>query len=627
MADHSLDHFRQLLDHLDGSERGQQLAFFLAILEVGPVAVQELDTRLPGSRTPRDLRRLAMEASFYHPWPDWVPILARILRYESDHAIFVTGVRALGRMRSPAALELLRELNILRQGAVFQETVAEVLSQTDPQEAFQHYLGRLLQGSGNAGEANDAAQRLLQLVDGGSLQALRTVAQHPDLLVYRHALVLLAHVFTAEAAGVLQEIFLEAHGEVLADRGFKEVLAQFRPLAPGAAREAAAEALGHLQTPEATDSDPWGLLAAFYREVLAGTPENRPSQLGNVLAQAAEALHLRSRRLGFAVETTAEGLAVMVQKGLMDRAQALQLMVPAFREQTGREGLARAMARLVPAAAQEVLDLLLDGTDAGQRAAVVEVLGERGEAELQPALQKACGDPVEDIAERARFFLGRLPGAELLVRTLLHAAAPAAFQLGLQLVAEHRYPALVPDLLELMHAAGREELVVQLVHALGRMGPAAAEQAGEPLLTMLHSGQSLRLQTALAEALGAMARLDLARALCAKADEIKQPTLNALAVEALAAVSAAGPLPADLAPLLLEQTRAAWRDRNPWPARLRLAQVLPAVALEAPRTWLALADLVNEALGEKRSPSAWTPDELRQVQLAAKEFARRGTGG
>jgi HEAT repeat protein len=311
----------------------------------------------------------------------------------------------------------------------------------------------------------------------------------------------------------------------------------------------------------------------------------------------------------------------------MDRAQALQLMVPAFREQTGREGLARAMARLVPAAAQEVLDLLLDGTDAGQRAAVVEVLGERGEPELQPALQKACGDPVEDIAERARFFLGRLPGAELLVRTLLHAAAPADFQLGLQLVAEHRYPALVPDLLELMHAAGREELVLQLIHALGRVGPAAAERAGEPLLTMLHSGQSLRLQTALAEALGAMARLDLARALCAKADEIKQPAVNALAVEALAAVSAAGPLPADLAPLLLEQTRAAWRDRNPWPVRLRLAQVLPAVVLEAPRAWLALADLVNEALGEKRSPSAWTPDELRQVQLAAKEFARRGAGG
>jgi hypothetical protein len=627
MADHSLDHFRQLLDHLDGSQRDQQLAFFLAILQVGPAAVHELDTRLPGSRAPRELRRLALEASFYYPWPDWLPTLARILRYESDHGIFVTGVRALGRMRTPAALELLRELNILRQGAEFQETVAEVLSQTDPQEAFQHYLGRLLQGSGNASEANDAAQRLLQLVDGGSIQALQTVAQHPDLLVFRHALVLLAHVFTPEAAEALRDIFLEAHGEALADRGFKEVLARFRPLTPGAAREAAAEALGLLQAPEAAAGDPSELLADFYREVLAATPEGRPSQLGNVLAQAAEALHLRNRRLGFAVETTAEGLAVMALKGLTDRARALELMVPAFREQTGRDGLARAMARLVPASAREVLDLLLDGVDAGQRAAVVEVLGEREEPELQPALQKACGDPVEDIAERARFFLGRLPGAESLVRTLLHAAAPAEFQLGLQLLAEHRYPALVPDLLELMRSAGREEQVLQLVHALERVGPAAAEQAGAPLLTMLHSGQSLRLQTALAEALAAMATLELARALCAKADEIKQPGLNALAVEALAAASAAGPLPSDLAPLLLEQARAAWRDRNPWPVRLRLAQVLPTVVLEAPRAWQALADLVNEALGEKRSPSAWSSDDLRQVQLAAKEFARRGAGG
>jgi hypothetical protein len=49
------------------------------------------------------------------------------------------------------------------------------------------------------------------------------------------------------------------------------------------------------------------------------------------------------------------------------------------------------------------------------------------------------------------------------------------------------------------------------------------------------------------------------------------------------------------------------------------------VDLDAPAVWQELAGLVREALGEKRSPSAWTPDELRQVQAAAREFARRGS--
>jgi len=47
MASHSLDHLRLLLDHLDGEDRTQQLAFFQTILEVGPDAIPELDGRLP----------------------------------------------------------------------------------------------------------------------------------------------------------------------------------------------------------------------------------------------------------------------------------------------------------------------------------------------------------------------------------------------------------------------------------------------------------------------------------------------------------------------------------------------------------------------------------------------------
>ena len=117
-----------------------------------------------------------------------------------------------------------------------------------------------------------------------------------------------------------------------------------------------------------------------------------------------------------------------------------------------------------------------------------------------------------------------------------------------------------------------------------------------------------------------MATPELARALCAKADEIKQPAIHAIAAEALAATS---PLPAEAGATLLDQIRRGWQDRNPWPLRLRLVLALQAIRLDAADAWLDLAALVNETLTEKRSPSAWSSDELHQVQSAAREFARR----
>jgi len=279
--------------------------------------------------------------------------------------------------------------------------------------------------------------------------------------------------------------------------------------------------------------------------------------------------------------------------------------------------------------AREVHQLLLNGPDGAQRAAAVEVLGTRAEAGLEPVLLQACADPLTDIAERARFFIGQLPDAADLAKDLLHSPAQADFQLGLRLVSEHRFPELVPDLLALLQTATRDDLVLQLVDALGAMGPLVASQGSGPLLLMLHSGQNLRLQTAVAQALGAMQSMDVARALCAKADEIKVATLHGIAVEALAAAvpalrGAGQPVPPDTGVLLLGQTRQAWNDRNPWTLRLRLVVALQALEMPAPQMWLELSTLVNEALGEKRSPNAWSPEDLRQVQTALKDFAKRG---
>ena len=618
MATRAIDHLRSLLDHLDGTVRSQQLDFFRAILSAGPDCIPELNGRLPGARAPRALRQLALEASFYFPWPEWVPILARILRYEADFAIFETGTRALGRVGNEEALEALRERIGMRQGSEFKEVIAGVLSETDPAEAFNHHLSRLLEGSANPGVANEAAQRLTRLVDGDCLEQLKAVAMHPDLLVFRHALLLIANVFTPEAAEALLVIFKENHDEVLADRHLKEALGTIRSSPPAVARETAQEALKD----QGKVPDPQGLIRAFFIQVLYATEEGKPNQLLPVLTQAVEAMHLRSRRLGFAVDAAAEGLAGMVAKGLLDGSRVLGPLIEGYREQTGREGLARALARLVPSDAAEIHQLILSGPDGAQRAAAVEILGDRLDEDLQPALLQACRDPLTDIADRALFHIGRLASAEVLAHHLLHSSAPEDLGLGLRLVAGHRFTALVPDLLELMKNANREDLALQAIETLGAVG---AAQSAQPLLEMLHSGQSPRLQTALAQALRDLKQPDVALTLCSKADEMRQSSLHAVAVEALAGAFSTPehPLPSEEGLRLLDQVKRAWNDRNPWALRLRLILALHGLCLDHSETWRIINDMVHEVLNEKRPLGAWTPGEFHQIQAISRDFAKR----
>ena len=621
MASSTIDHLRALLDHLDGTQRAHQLDFFRAILAAGQECVPELDVRLPGARAPRALRQLAMEASFYFPWPDWVPILARMLRYEADFAIFETGTRALGRVGNHEALEALRELLAMRQGSEFKEVISGVLSETDPEVAFNHHLSRLLEGSANPGVANEAAQRLAQVVDGDCLEQLKAVAQHPDLLVFRHALVLIANVFTAEAAETLLDLLRDNHQEVLGDRALKEALGTLRSLPQAAVKEAAQARLKALRETPGVHV----LLHTFFTQVSMAADEGKATQLQAVFTQTAEAMHLRSRRLGFAVDATAEGLAAMAARGLVEVPRVLELLVPAYRDQTGREGLARALARLVPTEDTDLQTFILAGPDGAQRAAAVEILGDRLDEGLRGALLQACRDPLTDIADRALYHVGRLPSAERLAGELLHGQGPDDLRLGLRLVAEHRFTSQVPALLELMRTSNREELVLQAIEALGAVG---AAQAADPLMEMLHSGQSPRLQSALALALRDLKLPAVALALCAKADELRGATLHAIAVEALALAHGEpqSPLPTEQGALVLDQVRHCWNERQPWALRLRLLEALHKLHLDSPETWRVLTDLITEVLAEKRPQGVWTTAELHQVQAIARDFTRRAAG-
>lgn len=616
----ALDPFRNLLDHFDPGERSHLIAFFRTLAQAGPAAVEELSSRALRPTAPRPLRLLVSEAAYYHPWPDWIPVLNRILRHELDFEIFRTGTEALGRIRTEATLKALQELSVIRATPQFQGQVADVLARTDPAEAFRFHLGRLLEGSQNPPAANEAAHRLTELVTPDSLEPLKMALRHPDLLIFRHALRLITVIPTAEASAFLSEFLAESHAEAIEDRMLKATLAEFRTLPVPAMREAVMARLDEFPA-----ELPPGAYRSFLAELQPLVLEGKAPKVAAKLTEAGEEIHLRARRLGYGVDAAAEGLAEGVLRGCFPAEEALPLLEEILREQTGREGTARALARIVPPGEEARLDLLLDHSDRAVRLAALEALGERREEALRPALLRACHDAIFDNAQRALVHLGGLADPESQARELLASPQPEDRELGLRFIAAHGLAGLATDLLAELQRTEREEWRLSLLAALGAL---RARDTAPALLEMLHSGQSPALQTALAEALRDLADPAAVHALGDRVTALRQPHLHAVTVEALvrAQESCGVPMGEGDFKVLHEHVLQAWDDRNPWALRLRVVAALEGLRLDPPALWSSFATLVQAALAEKRPPQAWSPEELGRMQQAAKAWSRLAEG-
>ncbi len=636
--------YEMFLDRLDPTWREDQLAFFRIAAEAGAEAVEELASRVHRVSCPAGLRLLALEFTYYFPWPEWVPVVDRVLKHEKDLALFETGARALGRIGTPEALEALRNLSLSRATPGFREIVAQALQESDPAEAFQHHFSRLLKGSAQPGEANEGAHQLAKMLGPDSLAPLKVGVSHPDPLVFRHSLRLIGLIPTQEAAAFLHDYFKDTHLDALEDRETRTLLSTFRTLPrpevrdkviqtlAGRWQEKLPEAAGDLGSAEAELSKAalgalraaaTGVLDTLLLDTLIASTEEKPAHLAKHLTQAGEAAQQRSRRIDFALDSAAQALSLMAGKGLIEPAPLLPTLAEALRRATANAGVASALARLVPVASQDLVDLLTSQSEGALRAAAVEVLGERKEPGFHPAFLKLRRDAIADIAERSLWHLGQLSDPVATARTLLNDRDPEDVRVGLRFIAMHRLEHLVPDLLEVASRETPEDLLVAVLGTLGGLGSA---QAREPLLALLHSGQTPAIQVALGEALRDLGDPAGALALCAKAKELNSSTLHTLAVEALARAhgNPERPLPASASEALLLATRAAWADRRPWAFRRRIADALLALQAQDAGIWGPLVELFQATLTEKRNPGSVPSEDLGHLNTSARTLAQRG---
>ncbi len=638
--------FEMFLDRLDPASREHQLAFFRIVAAAGPDAVQDLSERVLRVSCPTGLKQLTLEFSFYFPWPEWTPVIDRLLRHEKNLELFDTGVRALGRIGTTEALNSLRDLSLSRATPMFRQLVDQALRESDPAEAFQHHFSRLLQGSAHPADANEGAHQLSRLLGPDSLEPLQVGVSHPDPLVFRHALRLICQIPSRSAAAFLLEYLEDIQRDALEDREARGILTAFRTLPrpevrekaiqllsarwekqqPGAVADLASGQADRIESAAAVIRKAGtGILDALLADTLVAALDEKPAHLAKFLSQTGEAAHHRTRRLDFALLTAAQGLADLAGRGHARADALLPALAEPLRQGTGNAGVASALATLVPPGNQELIGLLLGQAEGALRSAALEVLGGRKDPAFRPALLRLCGDAIADIADRSLWHLGQLPDAEDTARILLGNTDPAEVQVGLRFIAMHKLAALVPDLLELVVREQREALLLATYRTLGEVG---SPQAVEPLLGFLRLAMAPPIQVAIAEALRDLGDPSGAIALCGRAGELKSPELCTVGLEALARAhnSPDRPLPAVESALLVTMTRGGWCARNPWALRPRIVDALVSVHVPGRSFWMEVSNLVQSTLSEKRPTGAVSTEDAARMQAGARILAQKAQG-
>ncbi len=638
--------FEMFLDRLDPTWREHQLAFFKIMAAAGPDAVEDLAERVLRISCPVGLKQLALEFSFYHPWPEWSPIIDRVLKHEKSLELFETGARALGRIRTPEALDSLRNLSLSRATPGFREIVDQVLRESDPAEAFQHHFSRLLKGSAHPGDANEGAHELAKLIGPENLEPLKSGVSHPDPLVFRHALRLICLIQSSEAATFLLEYMKDIQQDAMEDHEARAMLTSFRVLPRPEVQEKAVQTLSlrwkerqpdavadlvsgegeRLQAAcAALRKDGTGILDSLLVDTLMAAMDDKPAHLAKFLTLAGEAAHQRTRRLDFALQTAAQGLADLAASGKIQADRILPVLAEPLRQGTGNAGVAAALAQLVSPEHQDLVDLLMHHPEGALRGAAMETLGKRQDPAFHPALFKLRRDAITDISERSLWHLGQLPDPAGTARMMLDHADPGEVLVGLRFIAMHKLEELVPDLLGLVEKEQREALQLAIFKTLGQVGSA---KAVDPLLGFLQIAMAPQIQVAIAEALRELGNASGAIALCGKASELKSPELCTVALEALAKAhnTPEKPLPAVESALLVTMTRGGWSARNPWPLRPRIIDALVEVYVPGRSFWMEVSNLVHSTLSEKRPNNAVSTEDVARMQAGARVLAQKAQG-
>lgn len=643
-----LDALRALLaEYVDG-DAGFTTRLTQSIQSLRKQALPILGPLLKAGSASKGLRRQLLSLVARFDWPEWAFYIREALVQESDLGLFDEGCTALGLLSTREAFEALQDLRKARTDADRQAILARELGQYLPQQAFAHYFGRLLEGSGNPRLAAQGARVVAAMAEAKDLPHLIEAHQNSDELVSRLALRILAGIPGPEATRFLVDLLDRSTEELLDNHALLEILRKTHNLARGAAREEfcrliverfssrvpeAVHALVEALTKPAEDQDPPSLLEPIHAEVHGVTEAFLVEALGLLLeskvarysayqSESSDAAEARQDRLENVLDQAAESLARRVDTGMAQPGEVVPALAGPFRLRLGGDAFIHAFLRLIPPTEGALLDELLAEPELRRRQRCIDAIGSREEDAFTPFFLKAMQDPIIEVGQLASHHLGKLPSSLPSLMTQFESGHPDQVRRAIWAFGENQTPSAAKPLLTFLQKDQRDELLVEAVDALANI---RAPEAIPTFLELLHDGKPLALQLSLARALGVLATPEASLGLLQKAAQLKHPQVLILCLEGTltAFPGFERPLPLDQLPGLLALVERCCDEREGEGQRVPAMLAMQDFYAFDQAVYEQLKDRFSDFLFAMRTKETWDRESNDRVAGVVKELGRR----
>jgi len=504
------------------------------------------------------LRKAVLAIISKHDWPEWSALLFDILSKEQELAVFDEGCTVLAALGTKSSWKNLQRLKTVRTDRARQVILDRELNELDARQPLSYYIGRLTEGENNPRLTAMGARMIAVLAGPQDIPTLVGAFNEGDKLVKRQLLRIMPCIPCPETTEFLVYALESTAVSLVDNYNLQDIIQRLNKMPKPTARQECqnmvakhfrdqagptvselntalgqqgAETAHIFDTLEEVESNSIG---TFSLEALRLLVEGKLARFSVVLTERSEEVESRIEELSFVLEYISSALARLVREGGAKSEEILPHLRAVYGMRLGGNIFLDSYVDLVSHQNEDILDEFLSDTDYKRRFVILDAIGAKEDDSYADFLLKATKDSIVDVGQRAIQHLGKLRKGQEIFLDYFKTGEPEKMRLAIWGFKENQIQEASDLLLEFIasdlegSANVRSDLLVEAANAISNLRVAKATPI---LLQLLHDGQPLKLQVALAEALATMESPEAALGLLSKSKNLRHPEVLLIALE------------------------------------------------------------------------------------------------
>ena len=647
-----LDELRQILSGFAPSDEDFAHRLSPKLGEIGKSSLTVLEDflRKPGTSA---LRKAVLPVIAKHDWPEWSHLLFEVLSKEPELAVFDEGCAVLGTLGTKSSWKALQRLKTVRANRDHQIILDRELNELSARQPLSYYLGRVLEGENNPGLAAMGARMVAVLATQQDIPAIIQAFQEGDKLAKQQLLRILPCIICPETTSFLAYSLKNTATDIIESNKLHEILNRLNQMPRPSARQECQSLVGELFRDQAKglvgelnialgqeDTESSHIFDALEEYVTTPTSaiilealrllvEGKLARFSVVINERTEEVEKRIEELEVVLEHAASAFARLVKEGGIESTEALPYYTEVFDRHLGGHLFLESYASIVTHHDTEVLDGFLKEPDFKRRFILFDALGTKEDEHFVDFFLKAVRDSIIDVGQHAVQHLGKLRKGQETFLDYFKSGDAEKMRLalwGFKEIQLHESADILLDFirkdLEGESPEVKGDLLVEAANALASLRVARASPI---MLQMLHDGQPLKLQVALAEALTTLQIPEAAIGLLTKAKILKHAEVLFIVLEGTLPPfnSFGNPFPTENFEDLMSLLERCYGDREGEGQKFRALCAMEHLFVLDMTIYEKLQERISDYLSHMRAGENWDKAENDTLTAILKELAKR----